>query len=375
MGDGLHGGADGLDRLVGDIEPKNVASLNFTSHGGADDQMMMSVDVATNGDAKDQAAVLCEGPSNLVKTLTSSLDSDLEETGSCSPRKSIFCIHHYSPWAHPCTLEPCLTSITSFLNSCSLLSFVNPSLLSSLPTPFEFLPSQFSLFTSVRLEQLLLTFSREFPGISVFPIPLLHFSFPQPHNHFSIFPPFHSNVSSLVSSIIFLIKFSHPSPSHLNLNCHTEAVFSVNWSLHNDLASFAAPGCGNDGLAMIWKDSVFKGWGQDGWLAWDGQVLFSPTALIVLANGIHSDWHDCLQRQGTLSLLFSARTGGEPFHVQFFILFLILLLFTFTFCHLTFLHFSLLLSFLYICIVLFYFNCFCVGPGFTFFLHRIYNPS
>jgi hypothetical protein len=361
-----NGGADAQSLkglTAGAHRHPNVVSNTDVVDGGADasDQMMMSVDVATNGDAKDQPATSCEGPSNLAKTdsnhsslenwhplttLTSSLDSDLEETGSCSLRKSIFYTHHYSPWARSCTLKPRLTSIYSILNSYSSLSFNDPSFLLSLFTPFKFPLSEFSFSTSVRLEQLLVTFSPESPRISVYSIPRLHFSSSQPHNHFSIFPPFHSKVSSLVSSTGIIFKFpldfSRPSssPSCLNLissswtsitTLHVfalkypshyvvtvPAVLDINWSPHNDSDSLVAPGCGGEGMAMIWKvgESMFKGWGQDGLFPRDidhvfhvdtsswriVQVLLRPTASNVLANGIQSDWRNCLQRQETLSL-------------------------------------------------------------------------
>ncbi|TCD71671.1 Coronin-like protein crn1 [Steccherinum ochraceum] len=78
---------------------------------------------------------------------------------------------------------------------------------------------------------------------------------------------------------------------------HTASVLDTDWSPFND--SIVASG-GEDGKVMIWKveDSVFEGWGQEGWEPQDfdpvarievsprrvGQVLFHPTSEHVLAT-------------------------------------------------------------------------------------------
>ena len=93
-------------------------------------------------------------------------------------------------------------------------------------------------------------------------------------------------------------NFPHKLPDALPLaRSHTAAVLDTDWSPHND--SIVASG-GEDGKVMIWKmeSAHFDGWGQDGWVPQDfdpveridgsarkvGQVLFHPTASLVLAS-------------------------------------------------------------------------------------------
>jgi coronin-1B/1C/6 len=101
-----------------------------------------------------------------------------------------------------------------------------------------------------------------------------------------------------------------PSPFHATENfpfklpdviplarSHTAPVLDTDWSPHND--SVVASG-GEDGKVAIWKveSSLFEGWGSEHWVPQDfdpvvridasprkiGQVLFHPTASLVLAS-------------------------------------------------------------------------------------------
>jgi hypothetical protein len=237
---------------------------------------------------------------------------------------------HLSPFS---SIQVCTSTNLRVLYSS--LSFSSNKFLfysSSSFSPSTLIKSPF--YTSVQLEQLLVTFS---PSISVYSIPLPHFSSPHPHNQFPIIPPLHSKVSFLVSSIIFPLNFPRPSPSHLNLissswtsttSFHASElkyryvipanVLGVNWSPHDVSDSFVTAGCGNDGMAIIWKDSVFKGWGQDG----------SSSTLMFHHGGL-------VKRCFVLLPQMSSETGKSTLPSRFY--------------------------------------CFCVG--FTFFIHRIYDPS
>ena len=227
-----HGGTDSTEVLV-DMDSEvcvalNNDAINVSSHGGADDLMLLPVDPSdpmVDGivdDVKDQAS-MCVGlkdanftsamshdggadiradqasstysSSFKLAILNSSIDSsDIASADAITLRAAPFtvCTHHYFPCTLP-LISTLNTNVTCF--PYSSLSFYDSSissftfffnsndkarlqvLHSSLPfSRNKFSPYSSSLFsTSVQLEQLLLIFSLR---ISFHSIPFLHFSTP-----------------------------------------------------------------------------------------------------------------------------------------------------------------------------------------------------